>query len=149
MNVVINKLAYSDIQALTELELTSHSNGWSKANIQSALHSAHQHCYGGWQDKKLVGYVVVTQLLPDWELLNIVVAKSKQHMGLGRTLLEFVIEQARAENAQKILLELRQSNQAALKLYERFGFQVTAIRKNYYTRNETKENAILMQLVLN
>lgn len=66
------------------------------------------------------------------EILNIAVAPQWRRAGLGSRLLKHALEEARAEGAQRVFLEVRESNRAAIALYMRHGFQAAGRRENYY-----------------
>jgi ribosomal-protein-alanine N-acetyltransferase len=88
----------------------------------------------------LVGHV----LNPEWEVENIVVANSSRRQGLGKQLLDEFVKVSRREGARTILLEVRESNSAARKLYEKCGFVESGRRQRYYKQPE--EDAILYEL---
>lgn len=81
---------------------------------------------------------------PEWELENIVVAEAVRRQGLGTLLLREFVAHARAEQGAAIFLEVRESNQRAHALYEKFGFQKAGFRKDYYA--SPAESAILYRL---
>lgn len=69
---------------------------------------------------------------PEWELENIAVLPEFRRRGLGRELLAVLLAQARLHGAARILLEVRESNRAAIRLYEAAGFQQLGRRRAYY-----------------
>jgi ribosomal-protein-alanine N-acetyltransferase len=80
------------------------------------------------------------------EVENLVVAAQYRRRGFGSQLLQTLIAAARERNVERILLEVRESNEAARALYERFGFGSSGKRKAYYTH--PTEDAILLMLQL-
>lgn len=89
-----------------------------------------------------VGFLVVQNGAPDWELENIAVLPEFRRRGVARSLLSALLAQARALRAERILLEVRASNQAAICLYQANGFQPLARRQAYYG-NPTEDAMIL------
>ena len=82
-------------------------------------------------------------------LLNISVAALHQHQGLGRMLLDQATGVARQHHMRTMLLEVRESNVHAAKVYRQYGFTEIGRRKNYYpAANQTREGAIVMSLPL-
>jgi ribosomal-protein-alanine N-acetyltransferase len=81
----------------------------------------------------LAGFLVAQHIGPEWELENIVVAAKLSNKGIGARLLNQLLSLARETNSQSVFLEVRESNIAARKLYEKAGFQPTGRRKSYYT----------------
>lgn len=77
-----------------------------------------------------------------WELENIAVAASMRRQGVGRKLLKALLEAAAAGQAQRLLLEVRQSNQPALALYYSEGFRLLAARRGYY--HDPVEDALVL-----
>lgn len=94
----------------------------------------------------LVGFLVARHIAIDWELENVVVAPSRRRTGLGVGLLKALLNEARDTNSEAVFLEVRESNSAARKLYEKLTFQETGRRKSYYTN--PLEDAILYRLDL-
>lgn len=92
------------------------------------------------------GFVAGNIVGGDCELENIVVSGESQRQGIASALLERFIVDARRKNATRFLLEVRESNDAARKLYLKFGFHLAGRRKGYYTGPE--EDALLLQLDL-
>ena len=77
--------------------------------------------------------------------MNICIAPAWQGQGLGRRLLEHWLEECRQRRLAMAWLEVRVSNQAALRLYRTSGFAKTGRRKDYYRAGEGREDAIVMQ----
>lgn len=89
----------------------------------------------------IAGFMVARHLAPDWELENIVVTPSAQRKGLAKRLLDALFAAARETNSQTVFLEVRESNIAARRLYEKTGFHQQGRRKSYYSN--PMEDAIL------
>jgi [ribosomal protein S18]-alanine N-acetyltransferase len=94
----------------------------------------------------LAGFLVARHSAPEWELENIVVAPAVRRMGIGKQLMNTLQVQARQSNSDAILLEVRESNTAARRLYEELGFRETGRRKAYYTN--PREDAVLYSKIL-
>jgi ribosomal-protein-alanine N-acetyltransferase len=87
-------------------------------------------------------------VLDECHLLNISIKKSMQKKGYGSHLLDEVIRRANLAHAKTIYLEVRVSNQTAINLYDKHGFNEMSIRKDYYRAREGREDAVLMGLVI-
>jgi ribosomal-protein-alanine N-acetyltransferase len=96
--------------------------------------------------QSLIGFIVARAIGRDWEIENIVVSASAKREGNGSRLLRALIERARRELAENVLLEVRESNQAAIALYEKGGFKQDGRRRNYYSNPE--EDALLLRLAI-
>jgi [ribosomal protein S18]-alanine N-acetyltransferase len=96
--------------------------------------------------RPVLGFLVARQIAPEWELENIVVAPAARRTGLGKRLLEALLIRARETNSDTVFLEVRESNAAARSLYEKTGFELTGLRKSYYTNPQ--EDAVVYRLTL-
>ncbi len=92
----------------------------------------------------IVGFLVARHLVSEWELEDIVVAPAARRKGLGKQLLDALLA-AHETHSESVFLEVRESNTAARKLYEKSGFQRTGRRKFYYA--DPPEDAILYRWV--
>lgn len=84
------------------------------------------------ENNEPVGCIILDTIYERMELIQIEVVEAKRKQGYGAKLIEFMLERAKAENCQNITLEVREDNMPAIKLYEKYGFQKVAMRKNYY-----------------
>ena len=91
----------------------------------------------GWVDEivggQIAGFIVARRVASDLEILNFAVRPSARRQGIGGALLGEALGWAKAFGAEKAFLEVRTSNLAALRFYERHGFEVTGRRPRYYT----------------
>jgi ribosomal-protein-alanine acetyltransferase len=93
------------------------------------------------QAGKLCGFVCAKTVAGEWEIENVVVATESLRRGIADQLMRTLMEQADKGAASRILLEVRESNRPARRLYEKHGFQEVGRRRNYY--NNPLEDAIL------
>lgn len=99
----------------------------------------------GWvaeDDAGVVGFLVARSVLGETEILNFAVRPDARRLGIGSALLEDVVEWSKRDRARRIMLEVRASNVAAQKFYERHGFQIVGRRGRYYS-NPTEEALLL------
>lgn len=98
----------------------------------------------------LQGFAAMATVLDETTLLNIVVAPATRRRGCGRQLLSAALAQATREGARRVILEARESNTAALRLYRSLGFVRDGVRRNYYPARgeQSAESAVLMSLQL-
>jgi [ribosomal protein S18]-alanine N-acetyltransferase len=89
----------------------------------------------------LAGFLAARHVEGEWELENIVVGPELRGRGIGTQLIEALLEHMRATNAGAVFLEVRESNTAARKLYQKAEFRETGRRKLYYS--DPAEDAIL------
>lgn len=90
------------------------------------------------------GFVVIFQVLDEASIHSIAVEPAHQGKGLGQMLLNAALVQMQQAGAMRCLLEVRQSNSAARRLYQRSGFTLDGVRKSYYPTEGGREDALLM-----
>ncbi len=92
----------------------------------------------------LAGFIVARSDSEQWEIENLVVAAARQRSGIGSSLVRHALDEARRSHATCVLLEVRESNVTACKLYKKLGFAEIGRRRNYY-RNPA-ENALVLRI---
>ena len=92
----------------------------------------------------ILGYVVALDAADEGEILNLAVASTARRAGLGRALVEHILEVLTARGVRQVYLEVRDSNVPARALYAAEGFKEAGRRKQYYRR--PVEDAIVLRL---
>lgn len=100
------------------------------------------------EDGRIDGFVVMARVLDEATIYSIAVDPPQQRKGLGQLLLTAALERAEQAGATRCLLEVRQSNSAARKLYKRNGFHLDGVRKGYYPAAAGREDALLLSKLL-
>ena len=134
----------ADVDAVSALESDIAEFPWTRGHFADCLKAG----YSGWVlklDGQLVAYAVLMMVVDEGHLLNIGVAASYQHRGLGRSLLEHIMARSRESGGSSLLLEVRPSNHKALALYQRFGFGEIGRRKGYYPAHLGREDALVLR----
>lgn len=132
----------ADIPALLTLERSSPAAAhWKETDYRQLFAEGTNHVTIVIGDDYVQGFIVGRDLGPEWEIENIVVAASAQRQGLGTRLVQALQNQAQAQGAQAVFLEVRESNQAARRLYSKLGFVESGRRKSYY--GNPQEDALL------
>lgn len=139
----------SDIDEVVALEESVYPYPWTRGNFADSLAGG----YHAWvlrnQAMQLMGYFLVMQMVDEAHLLNVAVAQEWQGQGLGRFLLNQSVACARGLGMESMLLEVRPSNERALDLYQRYGFEQIGRRKGYYPAGgQQREDAIVMRYML-
>jgi ribosomal-protein-alanine N-acetyltransferase len=98
------------------------------------------------EDTGIQGFIVGRALDKEWEIENVVVSESVRRRGFGSRLLQEFLGLARDRGGEKIFLEVRESNLAARRLYEKSGFSESGRRQSYY--QQPQEDAIVYHLGL-
>ena len=131
-----------DLEQVVAIERLVQSHAWSAIQFQDALASYQCTVYA--QAHQVLGFCILQPVLDEANLLLMAIHPSEQGKGLGYALLDHSIAQLKNSPIQ-IFLEVRESNKAAIALYEKSGFHQIDLRKNYYPNVDgSKEHAIIM-----
>lgn len=138
----------ADLLEVADCEVEANERPWSLQNFADALNAG----YSGWVLRSggvLLGQAVLMRILDEAHLLIISVRPAWQGMGLGRQILQSLIERAREQGLGQMFLEVRSSNARALALYRQAGFVEIGRRKDYYPAAAgAREDALVMRLDL-
>ncbi|WP_138512722.1 ribosomal protein S18-alanine N-acetyltransferase [Rhodoferax bucti] len=141
-------LLADDLDRVLQVEQLAYSHPWSRANFVDALHSGYQ-AQMLTANGQLLGYFVAMKGVDEVHLLNITVAPEFQCQGWARVLLDALAIWSRGQGAQWLWLEVRVSNDRALRVYEAHGYRRVGQRKGYYpAHNGQREDAVVMSLSL-
>jgi ribosomal-protein-alanine N-acetyltransferase len=139
---MIRLMQAADVEAVAKIERSVQSHPWSLKQFEEAV-TAYQSTVIEVQGQ-VVGFCILQPVLDEANLLLMAIDPAQQGRGLGYQLLDTSVAMLK-NNPVQIFLEVRESNQAAIKLYEKSGFHQIDLRKNYYPNsNGTKEHAIIM-----
>ncbi|MGA9801093.1 MAG: ribosomal protein S18-alanine N-acetyltransferase [Terriglobales bacterium] len=116
---------------------------WSATQYEGLFHNSGRVALV-MEEAGLQGFVVARVVDREWEIENIAIAGAARRRGLGTRLLGELLDLARAQNAAALFLEVRESNQAARALYEKWAFVESGRRRGYY--KDPPEDAILYRL---
>lgn len=144
VNIVISPMAREDLEAVAALEMEAFAEPWSREVFDAELLQSNR-VYVVAKDPAGVvcGYGGITVVGEDAHLVTLAVAPAHQERGLGSRLMLRLIGEASARNIRHLALEVRESNQAAQELYQKFGFERAGLRKGYYRT----EDAVIMWAV--
>jgi [ribosomal protein S18]-alanine N-acetyltransferase len=138
----LRRLAYSDLPAVLAIERRSFQTPWSLAMFVLELSKPSGICLAAVREGTLIGYLVCSRYADVWHLMNIAVHPQHRRLGIARTLLEGLFEEA-GDDA-RYTLEVRTSNHGAIAMYQRFGFRRAGHRRRYY--HDNGEDALIMWL---
>ena len=137
----IRRLSYSDLPQVIAVERRAFPTPWSLAMFVLELSKPSGICLAALDHGVIVGYLVCSRYDTVWHLMNVAIEPARQREGIASTLLERLFEQADRPNEQ-YTLEVRTSNDGAIRLYERFGFRAAGRRRAYY--HDNREDALIM-----
>ncbi len=136
-------MSQEDVPAVAALEAAVYEFPWSAGIFRDCLLAGYT-SIALERDGELCGYSIMSVAAGEAHLLNICIAPELQRQGVGRWLLEYMLEQARLAGAAKLYLEVRPSNRRALKVYRKAGFEIIGTRRDYYRAHRGKEDAVLL-----
>jgi len=137
-----------DVAQVIAIEQSANHYPWSQQNVEDCLKSGYHACVFYDQADEILGFFIVQQVVDEAHLLNICVKLRVQGQGLGREILDQIIDYATEISAALIVLEVRRSNHRAQQLYLQAGFNEMSVRTDYYPSENGREDAILMGLDL-
>lgn len=137
-------MARSDLDGVMAVEEASFPTPWSRALFEEEIGRAFSDAIVvvGGPEGTVAGYAVCWTVGEESHLLNIAVRPDVRKKGIGRSLLRECIRRSVRAGGRRIFLEVRPTNRAALRMYEREGFRFVGIRRGYYT--DTGEDAIVL-----
>jgi ribosomal-protein-alanine N-acetyltransferase len=138
----IRTLELGDLGDIEEIEQRAYPTPWSRSMFASELAKPTSICLGAFERDELLGYVINSRYVDAWHIMNVAVDPDHQRRGVASRLLERLFELTRDDERRGYTLEVRISNEAAIELYERLGFEPRGIRRGYYTDN--REDALIM-----
>lgn len=140
--IKIHPMTKADTDGIEEIEKESFSVPWTREGIESELHNETARFFVAEYMGKTAGYLGMHIVLDECYIANIAVKENFRRKGIGNELLKHGEEKAKEENCSFISLEVRVSNEKAIALYKKRGYNVVGERKNFYS--EPTENALIM-----
>ena len=132
-----------DLETIANIESLSGLNGWGIENYNSELGKSENLFYVAKFGGKTIGFILARPITPVVEIFNIAVLPDFREKGIGRILFDKILERAVEHNCLECWLEVRESNRAARRFYEKLGFENVGRRKNYYSF--PVEDALLLE----
>ena len=132
--VSIREMTEEDIKEIAELEKECFSEPWSENSLRDELANETARFYVLRDSEKLLGYIGANNICNEVYITNVAVNSKCRGKGYGGILVKHLIKQSEAERAFFITLEVRKSNENAIKLYEKCGFKLIGERKNFYSK---------------
>ena len=144
MTVELRALALRDLPAIERIERRSYPTPWSRSMFASELSKPSSVCLGAFDPDSdaLLGYLIISRYVDAWHVMNVAVSPEHRGRGIATALLERLFELTANDAQRGYTLEVRVSNETAIRLYERLGFQARGLRRGYYTDN--REDALIM-----
>jgi ribosomal-protein-alanine N-acetyltransferase len=142
--VEIRRLELRDLNAIERIERDSYRTPWSRSMFAGELAKPSSVSLGAFDPETghLLGYLIISRYVDAWHVMNLAVAPGYRRRRIASNLLERLFELTAGEDRRGYTLEVRVSNDVAIRLYEQAGFRARGIRRGYYTDN--REDALIM-----
>lgn len=140
--IEIREMRKEDCQEVWNLQKQCFSIPWSMDSLEAMFQVKGYTSLVALDDRKIIGYVGMKAVFDEADITNVAVDPSVRRRGTGNLLMEELLERANRQKINRIFLEVRASNEAAIRLYEGVGFEKIDSRKNYYEK--PKEDAWIM-----
>lgn len=144
---MLRNFTKSDLDQILLIEEAVHVVPWTLDTFKTCISAG----YVGWVievEKKIIGFIIVSQHTDECHILNVGVAREWQHQGYGRKLLNHALAAAKQAGAGIAYLEVRRSNSRAISLYRKMKFHLVGERKNYYQTVSGSEDALVFAMSL-
>ncbi len=145
--VIIRPMDVEDLDAVMRNEVRAYEFPWTRGVFLDCLRGNHE-CWVLDDGAAVVGHGVLSCAAGEAHLLNVCVGVEHQGTGLGRTLVEHMLNRGSQRDAEVVFLEVRVTNTVAGTLYESMGFNEIGRRRNYYPAANGHEDARVLALQL-
>ena len=150
----IQRAEKTELSEIAALESKIFSDAWSEKSLEETwnqknaeIFTARYRMEEADESNKIAGYVIFYYVLDEGEIARIAVSPEVRRQKTATRIYQRLEKFCEEKEITKIMLEVRESNEAARAFYSRCGFKEDGIRKNYY--DTPKENAVLMSVSLN
>ncbi|CAA9314069.1 MAG: Ribosomal-protein-S18p-alanine acetyltransferase [uncultured Lysobacter sp.] len=146
-HTTLRPMRESDVDAVYSIEVRAYPFPWTAGIFRDCLRADYP-CWVLIEESCLIGYFLMSLAADEAHVLNICIAPEAQGHGHGRRLLRSAVQLARARGAQRVFLEVRPTNKAAIALYDSEGFNEIGRRPRYYPATNGREDALVMAIEL-
>lgn len=140
-------MTLADVPGVIAVERASYTFPWSEGVFRDCIRVGYL-CRVVEVDEQVGGYGIMSYGAGEAHVLNICIRADLRGQGIGRKLMQFLLERARSARMQDVFLEVRPSNSAAIALYVSLGFTQIGTRKAYYQAAGGREDALVYKLDL-
>ena len=142
MEPLIRPMTRPDVPRVYEIECACFRSPWSRDALMGELRNDAAHYRVLDLNGEIIGYAGMWVLFDEAHIMNVAVLAEHRHKGYGELLMRVMMRDALSLGAACMTLEVRETNFAAQRLYERLGFEKAGFRARYYT--DTGEGALLL-----
>ena len=145
--IAVRDMTVADIPPVYAIESQLYLSPWSEITFNHEIHNRDAILQVAVADKQIVAYICIRTILDETHVMKVTVLPDYQRRGIGEALLQSAIRNLKEQRpyVRKLTLEVRESNLAAIRLYDKMGFRIKGRRKKYY--REPDEDAVIMDLI--
>jgi ribosomal-protein-alanine N-acetyltransferase len=140
--IEIGTMTAADLDDVLDIERHSFPSAWSRESYAREIRNRNSYYFVARYREELVGYAGMWVIADEAHITTLAVHPSRRRRGLGTRLLLHLLEAAKRRGANRVTLEVRESNLAAQALYEKSGFRRRGFLHGYY--GDTGENGVVM-----
>ena len=137
------RMTLQDLEQVMLVEREVYQFPWTERIFSDCIRVGY-HCWLALLQQQVVGHAVISVVADESHMLNLSIAGAHQGKGYGRQFVHFLVNEARRQQAQTMLLEVRPSNTVAINCYNAAGFNEIGCRKDYYPASDGREDALLL-----
>ena len=129
------------IPLIASLEVKTFHDPWSERALELFLTDG-GFCVACLENDELCAYCTVTTVLDEAQIINVATDEKFKRQGCARRVINRVLDECISRGISYISLEVRESNEAAIALYKKLGFEICGLRKGFY--KNPSESALVM-----
>lgn len=133
MKYIITEMKAEHVDDIVQIENICFSSPWTREGIEEELSNPNAHFLAAVTEDGVCGYIGVQEVFSEAYITNIAVLPQYRKNGIGKALMLSAADGAMNRNCEFLTLEVRESNSAAIRLYESLGFELMGKRKDFYT----------------
>lgn len=141
-DIVIRGMQHKDIGQIINIEKICFSLPWSKESFEHELKNEFAYYQVAEQEGNISGFMGMWRIIDECHITNVAVLPEYRNKGIGKMLINKMIEICKCSEITTMTLEVRVSNIPAINLYKKFGFFSVGKRPNYYAK--PVEDALIM-----
>lgn len=132
--ITFGEIQPDEVERLSEIESSTFSMPWKAADFLEMIELDYAYYIAAREDGVPIGCCGVRNMCGDGEITNVVIEASHRRQGIGERMLRYLMETGRERGIENYTLEVRRSNDKAIALYEKLGFVMEGVRKNFYEK---------------
>lgn len=140
--LLIREMKADDVEIVSKIESEVFSMPWSAKDFLEMVEADYAYYYVAEVDGEIAGCCGIRNIAGEGEITNVVVAPPHRKKGIALKMMEYMLERAVEVGIGDCTLEVRVSNQPAIRLYERLGFKGEGVRPHFYDKPD--EDALIM-----